>query len=502
MHLYRDNIRKLHSKNYPLRALAAVIGLAWSGALVITIWTPDNYSQVYQLQTCSTGWPELGRPLMNLLYCTIFNGAFQPQLQLVLGLACLFALSILIALSWNLTRPEFLIAGSVICTYPFLCNIFGFETGKFSIPFALLVASASWQALESPRWLIRLAPAALLLSAGMSLYQTCINFLLCLILLSLLFELTGQNIDRRRIKEKIIQYLAKGSSLIGLAAGIYIIATELTRRLGGIGYNVRYNNIRGFETLPGLIRELRDIGAHYKFYLLPGHPISPAVFGFVVLGSLAITICSFLARCGKGCGPNKSINQQYAISLILLPASYIAVWSTDLPIAGSLLGDGYRHTYPVVLPFAATIILAFRACASHRYLQKVVSIGACLSVFSFIVADSTWAFDTYRLGLFDLSLGTRTLSRLQEIDPKGKKELLIQGSLSAASRPKGLANKGYDVLGSGFDNSGSAYALLQNLGLKNPPLSGIQPSQCLDIFESKQITTINSQCLLLNLDNL
>ena len=336
----------------------------------------------------------------------------------------------------------------------------------------------------------------------MSVYQTCINFLLALILLSLLFELTERKREPKLVKAKVSQYLNKTFALIGSAIPIYLLATELGRRLGGFGYNVRYNNIHGIETLPGLIRELRDIGAHYKFYLLPGHPISPAFFGFVVLASLAIVTCTLLTNCANEWIQGRRESQQYAISLILLPASYIAVWSTDLPISGSLLGDGYRHTYPVVLPFAATIILALRASASHRYLEKAVALGACLSVFSFIVADSTWAFDTYRLGLFDLSLGTKTLHDIQRVDPKGEKALFIQGSLSAASRPKGLSNRGYDVLGSGFDNAGAAYALLQNLGLKNPSFSGGQPERCLDLLESHKIDISDSQCLLLNLNKL
>jgi hypothetical protein len=78
--------REWRQSRRPLSAAFVVVALAWLGAFAFVTWTPDNYMQVFAVDQCRTGWVDLGRPLMDPLYCVLFQGRFQPQLQLVLGI--------------------------------------------------------------------------------------------------------------------------------------------------------------------------------------------------------------------------------------------------------------------------------------------------------------------------------------------------------------------------------------------------------------------------------
>ena len=115
---------------------------SWSAAFVYLTFSPDNYLHLYQLAEHQVIpiWVEVGRPLMYWFYLAFFQGSLQPPLQLLLGLTALVACCMEVSLLWRLRRPETLFLCMFVLSFPFLVNVFGFETGKFSIPLAFLLS--------------------------------------------------------------------------------------------------------------------------------------------------------------------------------------------------------------------------------------------------------------------------------------------------------------------------------------------------------------------------
>ena len=446
--------------------------LAWSGAFVTVTWSPDNHQQVLELGQCTTLWAQLGRPLMDLLYCHVFRG-FQPQLQLLLGLCCLWGMGRLLASLWQLNRAESLLLLAWITTFPFLVNVFGFETGKFSIPLAYLLTTCAWL-LVSRRsgWLFWCAP--LLLAAALSLYQTSLNLLVVVAMLSVVFG------------ARLLQTLSRLLWLAGPGVLLYGITAELMRWWLQAGYNTRYAAMGGPETPLGFLRQLKDIAGHYKHLLLPGHALLPPITGVCVVVAAALVLC----RRGRP-------------RLVPLAAAAVAVWTTDLPVAGSLLGTGYRHIYPVVLVFAALCILALRQGRQQPRLTMGLAGLYAITIAAFVIVDNSWAFDTHRLAVFDMAVAQR-LAQTIEASPHHSpgQPLLITGALRPAARPPGLQPRGFDVLGSGLDNPGAARALLRSLGLQFSDPASAPPGRCQALLPAPRPVVTSPGCTVVDLSQL
>lgn len=482
---------------FDLLAVAVVMLLAWSSAFVYPTWSPDNYSQVFQLHQCKTIWAQLGRPLMDVLYCFVFRGQFQPQLQLFLGLACLFLMGLLIAKEWRLSPFERAFLICFVATFPFLCNVFGFETGKFSMPLAYLLATCSWSMVRGVAMRLKVL-AVLVFCCGVLLYQTSINFLIVLALLSVIFDsdLCSMGLGFRRL------LIRSGGRLVLLLApglALYLALSEAVRFWTRSGYNERYQWMRGPENLAGFASQLRDILAHYKHFLLPFHPMLPAFFGLTLL--LAVFVVGFMSAY-RALGYQACLSRIQATAiLVFLPLSYFSVWATDLPVSGSLLGDGYRHTYPVVLVFTVTLIWAVRMLSGVPTVQAVVRWVMVVVIASFIVVDASWAFDTYRLSLFEFSVANRIAQKIEDSSAEHR-VLYIVGGLPSASRPLGLNPRGYDVLGSGLDNPGAAAAVMRSVGLRFESPAPSRLPLCERLVPQANPVVVSPECNVINLSKL
>lgn len=133
--------------------------------------------------------------------------------------------------------------------------------------------------------------AVLVFCCGVLLYQTSINFLIVLALLSVIFDsdLCSMGLGFRRL------LIRSGGRLVLLLApglALYLALSEAVRFWTRSGYNERYQWMRGPENLAGFASQLRDILAHYKHFLLPFHPMLPA---FSAL--LCFLQCSLLVSC-------------------------------------------------------------------------------------------------------------------------------------------------------------------------------------------------------------
>jgi hypothetical protein len=484
--------------------IAVLAILAWSGAFVYTTWSPDNYSQILDIVECKSIWTQLGRPIMDVLYCFIFGGSYQPQLQLILGLACLALTCLLIAKDWIVedTFERATLFGIVI-TFPFLVNIFGFETGKLSIPLAYLLGIFAYSQIRLPSVGARLS-APFIFAAAVSLYQNSINFVLVSCVVSLFFRFFGcrdklSAADAFRIA---IPPLSSVSALLVVGIPIYLIASETSRFILRAGYNERYSLVGGFQTPAGLALRLRDIGAHYKYFLLPGHPLIPPVFGlFIILSCLFVFL--FLIR--SYFLPSEGSAVVPLLAIVFYLSSFVLVWATDLPIKGSLLGDGYRHTYPVCLVFAASSIAALRLSSIIRLRWLVKAFVIC-SLSAFVVLDQSWAFATYRLSIYDQALANRVAAQFAADNQYGKlMPFYVVGMLPASSRPMGLKPLGYDVLGSAFDSPYSAKALLRAVGLHFVEPSSRQEIDCRTLYSAMvddRPMAVDSKCAVLDLSRL
>ncbi len=484
--------------------IAILAILAWSGAFVYTTWSPDNYSQVLDIVQCKSIWTQLGRPIMDVLYCFVFGGSYQPQLQLILGLACLALTCLLIAKDWIVEDDfERVTLFGVVLTFPFLVNIFGFETGKLSIPLSYLLGIFAYYQIRLPSVGARLS-APFLFAVAISLYQNTINFVLVSCVVSLFFRFFGvrDKLSAEGAFRIAIPSLSSVSALLVFGIPIYLIASEASRFFLRAGYNERYSLVGGLQTPVGLALRLRDIGAHYKHFLLPGHPLIPPVFGLFILLSF-LSVIFFLGRSfflqsdGSALAP--------LLAMAFYSSSFVLVWATDLPIKGSLLGDGYRHTYPVCLVFAASSIAALRLFSVIR-LRWLVKVFIICSLSAFVVVDQSWAFSTYRLSVYDQALANRIATQFTENSKYSKSlPLFIAGKLPASSRPPGLNHLGYDVLGSAFDSPYSTKALLRAVGLHFVEPSTRQEINCRALYSAmvgaKPVTS-DGKCAVLDLSRL
>ena len=485
-------------------AIALLAILAWSGTFVYTTWSPDNYSQVLDIVQCKSIWTQLGRPVMDVLYCFIFGGSYQPQLQLILGLTCLALTCLLIAKDWIIEDAfERVTLFGIVITFPFLVNIFGFETGKLSIPLAYLLGIFAYSRIRLPSAGAKLS-APFLFAVAISLYQNAINFVLVSCVVSLFFRFLGcrDKLSAAAAFRIAIPPLSSVSALLGFGIPIYLIASEASRFILRAGYNERYSLVGGLQTPAGLALRLRDILAHYKYFLLPGHPLVPPVFGLFMLMS-CIFVFSFLAR--RSFLPSEGYALAPSLAIVFYASSFLLVWATDLPIKGSLLGDGYRHTYPVCLVFAASSIAVLRLSSAMR-LRWIVKAFIICSLSAFVVLDQSWAFSTYRLSVYDQALANRVAAQFAWDSQYSKlMPLYVVGKLPASSRPLGLKPLGYDVLGSAFDSPYSAKALLRAVGLHFVEPSSRQEIDCRALYSAMvgdKPVTVDSKCAVLDLSRL
>lgn len=480
---------------------------SWSGAFVYLTFNPDNYLHLYQLAAPrpAADWFELGRPLMSSLYMIIFQGSLQPPLQLLLGLLAFLLCCLEISLLWRLSQVEAFFLCMFALAYPFLVNIFGFETGKFSVPLGFLLSLYGFRLCQSKRFDTCIY-GVILASLGFSFYQNSINFLVVVTILSISFNFLGfDDSGFATFQKKSTYFLSLSRAFIlsvFLGGFLYVILAEVVRRTIGVGYNPRYSAINGWVDATDLYIQTREILAHYKYFLYLDHPLLTRWFtmalAFSYLVILFFSLRTFLQR-------KYLLRLSFWISLLSLCVAHIAVWSTDYVIPGSLLGSGYRHVFPVAFVFAGVSLYSLRLIrkAALRSLWWLL-MGLCL--LSFAVTDQSWAFNTNRLYYFDRAQLLRIAVRIEASNYyRPDLPVLIVGLLPHSSRPVGLQSKGFDVYGSALEWPGIARIALREQGFVNPePSTASQSLACKKLRDSmsESMLSISQSCAVVNLSNI
>ena len=444
---------------------------------------------------------------MYWFYLAFFQGSLQPPLQLLLGLTALVACCMEVSLLWRLRRPETLFLCMFVLSFPFLVNVFGFETGKFSIPLAFLLSLYGFRLCQ-----LKQVPAKCLgvvaMALGISFYQNSINFLSVIVLITLAFdalswECNGDKyirLDMYFPRSIIAPYLQ--ATIAGAAA--YFVLAEGVRKAVGAAFNPRYSGIGGFVDSADLLLQTREILAHYKYFLYLSHPLLTRWFSLALFFSYFVLLafcCAVVFRLRRAPVPA----MRAWMPMLFLALSHLAVWSTDYALPGSLLGSGYRHVYPVVFVFAGVALFALRLCCSGT-LKLVWWSLMSLCLLSFAVTDQSWAFNTNRLFYFDRAQLLRLASRIEASDHyRSGLPVSIVGVLPQASRPPGLRSKGFDVYGSALEWPGIASLVLREQGFVNPaPRPGAQEQACKELAAGMggQVLALSKECAVINLSNI
>jgi len=333
-----------------------VMRLAWSGAYVTITWSPDNHQQILELGQCTSLWAQLGRPLMDLLYCHLFRG-FQPQLHLLLGLLCLWSIGRLLTSLWRLERVESLLLVAWITTFPFLVNVFGFETGKFSIPLAYLLTTLAW-VLVSRCSGLKFWCAPLLLTASLSLYQTSLNLLVVIAMLSLAFS-REPPVPSVPFRAQVVPTVVRLTLLAFPGVMLYAVTTKAARWYLRAGYNPRHAVMGGPETPLGLLHQLKDI-----------RPLQALI---VARSCAAAPRHRRLCRRGGTCGAEPP-----TLATAGPPGCRRrGVWTTDLPVTGPLHPRLAPRSTPIGLAvFDTAVAQSIEASPHHSPRQPLLITGA------------------------------------------------------------------------------------------------------------------------------
>jgi hypothetical protein len=488
--------------------------LSWSGAFVYLTFNPDNYLHLYQLSEplAVPIWVEVGRPFMYWFYKAFFFGSLQPPMQLLLGMACLVLCGLEAAILWRLSRNETLVLLLFTISFPFLVNVFGFETGKLSIPLSFLLAMYGYRLWVGGSFVSAIL-GSLLVAIGLSFYQNAFNFVSVAFWLALCFRTfpVYQASDQglRGWREMItsglpVAYFGAMSS----GSILYVLASESVRRLVGAGFNPRYSSLSGTITFQEVMLQVREILAHYKYFIVLAHPLLSRLFsvgiGFCYIVILSSLIGVLLCR-GKSFARGGIAAPASLWPFIFLAAAHFSVWTTDFFIPGSLLGSGYRHVLPVAYVFAAVTIFTFRILG-HGKLRLMWAILTSLMLFSFAVTDQSWAYNTNRLYYYDRAILLR-LSSVIAASPHYTSNLPldIRGLLPKGSRPTGLQSKEFDVYGSALEWPGIARIVLNEQGFSNPAPSTLsQRSSCqalAHVSVGKEVA-VSDGCALIDLSEI
>jgi len=501
-----ERFNRLSPRQWCLLVFSVVA--SWSAAFVYLTFSPDNYLHLYQLaeHQAIPIWVEVGRPLMYWFYMAFFQGSLQPPLQLLLGLSSLAACCMEVSLLWRLKRQETLFLCMFVLSFPFLVNVFGFETGKFSIPLAFLLSLYGFRFCQIKRVSAKCL-GIVVMALGISFYQNSINFLSVVVLTTLAFNALSCNDVNDRCawlnfcvpRSIIAPYLQ--ATIAGGA--LYFLLAEAVRKAVGAGFNPRYGEIRGFVDGADLLLQTREILAHYKYFLYLSHPLLTRWFSLALFFSYFILLlfcCAVVFKLRRA--PARAMRG--GMSMLFLALSHLAVWSTDYALPGSLLGSGYRHVYPVVFVFAAVALFALRLCWSGT-LKLVWWSLMCLCLLSFAVTDQSWAFNTNRLFYFDRAQLIRLASRIEASEHyRADLPVSIIGLLPQDSRPPGLQPRGFDVYGSALEWPGIARFVLREQGFVNPaPRPGVQEEACKELASGMrdQVLALSKECAVINLSN-
>lgn len=175
---------------------------------------------------------QLGRIGYSWLHFYVEGNYYLPFLQLLQGILCTSVYALLAASAWRIERSADIAAvGAVICIYPYMAQLYQYDTSAF--PFALAHLLAGLAALSTLRSTVaRVLAAAALYAAAFSIYQSVIANALCLMAFAMVVRAmktraSGNFVSRDNLRDALGALLAViGGGLLYLllikVSGIHI----------------------------------------------------------------------------------------------------------------------------------------------------------------------------------------------------------------------------------------------------------------------------------------
>ena len=116
----------------------------------------------------------LGRFGVGWLHYYTQNAYFMPFLQMAEGIVLMSLYGVLVAHFWGLRKPlEIATIAAIVCVFPYMANIYQFNTTMATYPLAHLLAALA-VIVSSRATIIHVGVAALLLTAAFSIYQAVV----------------------------------------------------------------------------------------------------------------------------------------------------------------------------------------------------------------------------------------------------------------------------------------------------------------------------------------
>lgn len=445
------------------RALAGLVLLsllAWGGELVEPTFAVDDYGQ--SLKHNPPHWTQLGRWAADLLHYHVLGGWFAPTLHLLLGLV-LNALAVLLVLrlwqpgeesdeepgqGWRVGALPWTLAGALFLTFPYLCDAYNFNTGAVATPLANLLVMTGYARARGTReaWLGVLG-GGLCVMVALALYQAALNFLAVAVVFQLLFALL-RGTSLTGVGHVIRRQVLPGLMTVLLGIVFYGVSVAATFQVWP-RKNPRWQQLdeaHRVDSLADVGTKLADV-ARFSWHHLNREDV---LFSASLKRGLTVLVLGAViaALASVWLGGRRRIDRstwtlivQTLGTLLLSACAFVAVYSTDLGTLRSLLGVGYRHTYPLGLVYAGFFLLLVTV-ARPLLLRNLVVVAGCVLLLRFVAADNAWAFAQRRMNDFDAALADRIVRRI-EAHPGfrgfGESSVAFVGLLPHHLKPRGYA---------------------------------------------------------------
>lgn len=443
------------------RALLVLFGIsvvAWGTELLTPTLNVDDYGQ--SLRHVMPHWTQLGRWAADLLYYGVLGGWPSPSLHLLLGLVLNVVALLLVVRLWcpdeDLCSLPVIVACALFLAFPYWCDAYSFNTGQVQMPAANLLAIGGYSVVR--RTATSLVAGALLIMLSLALYQVAFNFLAVAVVFQLVFALLRSPSVRHFIawvrSDLPLKIVAMPTGVLLYAISLKIAFAMLPER------NSRWSAFsRLIESPSDAVRKLDQISVNSIHHLIAHDVFLPTALKLCMLALVVVGALAAFRSLALPCeGAPRTSGAMAGLGLALaalLALAFVAVYATDLATVGSVLGIGYRHTYPMGLIYCGSFLLGARLLRPVRLRNAYLLVGVFVLT-RFVFADNAWSFAQRQLNAFDDTLAARILARI-EAHPKfigfEDSSVAFVGLLPNEAKPAGYSSLPGGVVHSSLNRS-------------------------------------------------
>lgn len=412
-------------------------------------YSNDDYVHFFgdtPLSTASVNYRDR-RLLSQLVFSSLFKLGAEPPFSIALGwvllTACLIAVGILICRLWHVDRYPIAAAAAVLIfvLHPYQTEIFTFKEVTLVTALALALAFFGL-ALCGPQkrsWLL----SGGLIAASLSIYQLTFNYLLIVILISILI-----NIGEKDIAQP--QHLARLKAQFGVLLGavlLYFVANWVVFTIADVHTVQR----TGILSPQHFYERAQQILALFERFFFKTEPIMPATTKWLLISIVAIYIMTALFRYRRALNFQIVIFAFSVFMLTVLACGGLGLVIADWWPAPRLFGH--------ISVFWAGLI-ALSLSHSNPFTRRVLLCIVTVVIVSFIGTDNHVLVDQWRVNRRDEAEANRILMRIEELPNFGTlKGLVVNGVTWQA--PSNTSE--FDMNRSAFGAPWSKYAIFKEL---------------------------------------